>query len=103
MWAAAEWIMMICNMFAREEDDDLILLSGIPPAWLEPGPAEMGPIHTRFGPVSVRAETVAKGIRVTWRSAWREVPSRLLIKIPAQEPAVVHKPEETDEFIVAQR
>ena len=30
VWAAAEWVLMIRNCFAREEDDHLILCSGIP-------------------------------------------------------------------------
>ena len=35
VWAAAEWVLMIRNCFVREEDEGLILCSGIPQIWLD--------------------------------------------------------------------
>jgi hypothetical protein len=36
-WAAAEWVLMIRNLFVREEGKKLILGSGVFPRWLENG------------------------------------------------------------------
>ena len=54
-WAAAEWIMMIRNLFVREEADQLIIGSGVFPRWLESGETLV------FGP------TLAGGGRITVR------------------------------------
>lgn len=54
-WAAAEWAMMIRNLFVREEGDALVLGSGIFPEWTQSGRLHgFGPTQTPFGPVSVR-------------------------------------------------
>ena len=53
-WAAAEWIMLIRNLFIREEGQTLILGSGIPEEWTAGGEkAGFGPSKTLFGPVEV--------------------------------------------------
>src|SRR5206468_11068170 len=54
IWAAAEWVMMIRNMFVREEADRLVIGSGLLPQWLEVGSAlSFGPTLTPWGTVSV--------------------------------------------------
>ena len=54
-WAAAEWIMMIRNLFVREEGDKLILGSGIFPEWLKPEQTlGFGPTPTPYGAISVK-------------------------------------------------
>jgi hypothetical protein len=54
-WAAAEWIMMIRNLFVREEGESLILGSGIFPEWMtDDCDVGFGPAHTLFGVVDVR-------------------------------------------------
>ena len=56
-WAAAEWVMMIRNMFVREEADRLIVGSGLLPQWLETGAGlSFGPTLTPWGPVTVAFE-----------------------------------------------
>ena len=56
-WAAAEWIMMIRNMFVREEGARLIIGSGVPPSWLQPDnhrrSVAFGPTATSLGRVEV--------------------------------------------------
>jgi hypothetical protein len=37
VWAAAEWAMMIRNLFVREEGEKLVVGSGLFPRWLEKG------------------------------------------------------------------
>ncbi len=54
-WAAAEWAMLIRNLFVREEGKTLILGSGILPEWIESAKTlSFGPTKTPFGPVSVK-------------------------------------------------
>ncbi len=54
-WAAAEWVMMIRNCFVREEQDRLIIGSGIFPEWLTgEDDVSFGPTLTRWGRVSIR-------------------------------------------------
>jgi hypothetical protein len=54
-WAAAEWVMMIRNLFVREEGCRLILCSGILPEWLQPeSPIRFGPTPTLFGKISIK-------------------------------------------------
>jgi hypothetical protein len=56
-WAASEWVMMLRNLFIREEKDGLILGSGLDPAWLESRePLEFGPTLTPFGRISIAAQ-----------------------------------------------
>ncbi|MEP6662197.1 MAG: hypothetical protein ABJC04_00915, partial [Verrucomicrobiota bacterium] len=65
IWAAAEWALMIRNLFVREENDRLIVGSGIFPRWLETGKRfSFGPTLTRFGSVNISFDPnqSAKGI-----------------------------------------
>jgi len=56
-WAAAEWVMMIRNMFVREEDTRLIIGSGLLAEWFESDDdLRFGPTLTPWGEVSVRVE-----------------------------------------------
>ncbi|MFA6636372.1 MAG: hypothetical protein WCV56_04635 [Candidatus Omnitrophota bacterium] len=65
LWASAEWIMMIRNCFIREEEDTLILCSGIPQKWIDAG-REMffGPAPTPFGTIDIRVNPGREKIRV---------------------------------------
>ncbi|HSO67908.1 MAG TPA: hypothetical protein VLP30_08625, partial [Desulfatirhabdiaceae bacterium] len=54
-WAAAEWAMMIRNLFVREEGETLVLGSGLLPEWMAGGmSAGFGPTRTPFGTIGVR-------------------------------------------------
>jgi hypothetical protein len=82
-WASAEWVLMIRNMFVREEEERLVLASGILPEWLEmEGPISLGPAPTSFG--EVRVEIVRRGRRaeVRWGGSWRGVPPRVEVRLP---------------------
>jgi hypothetical protein len=53
-WAAAEWVMMIRNLFVREEGETLVLGSGIMPEWIaSKKPVSFGPTRTPFGAVEI--------------------------------------------------
>jgi hypothetical protein len=86
-WAAAEWVMMIHNMFAAEEGDSLILLRGIPAKWLEASaPIALGPVHTRFGVLDILVEPRKDCVEVNWTAWWRRPPAELAIRMPGHEP-----------------
>lgn len=79
-WAAAEWVMMIRNMFVREEDDALVLASGMPAAWLDNGQtASFGPALTPYGAVTVRVTGRDRALYVAWEAVWRDQPPRVRV------------------------
>lgn len=66
IWAASEWVMMIRNLFVREEKDSLVLCSGIPAEWyLEGKEMSFGPTLTAFGRITVHIE-YKQDIRISW-------------------------------------
>jgi hypothetical protein len=82
-WASAEWVLMIRNMFVREEGERLVLASGIFPEWLEADvPISFGFAPTSFG--EVRVEILRRGRRaeVQWSGSWREAPLRVEVRLP---------------------
>ncbi|MDZ7780000.1 MAG: hypothetical protein U5R14_08740 [Gemmatimonadota bacterium] len=83
IWAAAEWVLMIRNWFVREEQDRLILASGIPGDWIRAGEeTEFGPTPTPYGPVTVRVGGEEGGALVEWSGAWRETPPVMEVRLP---------------------
>jgi hypothetical protein len=71
VWAAAEWVLMIRNCFVREEDDGLILCSGIPRIWINKSlPIIFGPAPTRFGDIRVTVQQKMNRIVVEWHGKW---------------------------------
>ncbi len=86
VWAAAEWMMMMRNLFLREEGRTLILASGIPEAWLTSGTdLSFGPGPTLFGPVTVSIRVTPKAITVTWIGRWHSRPDRIEVKLPGRD------------------
>lgn len=71
-WAAAEWIMMLRNCFVREENDHLVIGSGILPDWMRHGgELAFGPTLTDWGSVSVRVHVDDRRLHLDakWRDA----------------------------------
>ncbi len=96
IWAAAEWLMMVRNMFVREEEEGLVLLGGIPENWLRGRESlEMGVVHTEFGPMTIRVTPTGEGIRVEWSATWRDRAPRVAIHLPGRPPVTV---ENRDRF-----
>ena len=90
VWAAAEWIVMLRNMFVREEDNGLVLASGLLQEWLEAGvPLDFGPAPTPYGDLHLRIEPAATAITVAWQAHWRCQLPRLTVALPGLEPVVV--------------
>lgn len=83
VWASAEWVLMIRNMFVREEGETLVLSSGILPEWLEAEvPISLGPASTSFGEVSVEILPRGRRTEVRWRGSWRGAPPRVEVRLP---------------------
>jgi hypothetical protein len=84
-WASAEWVMMMRNMFVREEGERLVLASGIMPELLESGESlAFGPTPTPFGPVKLRVEPGATTVRISWEANWRTGPPAIDVALPGQ-------------------
>jgi hypothetical protein len=80
-WASAEWILMMRQIFIREEGDQLILGSGIPESWFESG-ASFGPAPTDFGPVRFSVKAKGGRIRAEWAGEWHGKIPRIEIRFP---------------------
>jgi hypothetical protein len=83
VWAAAEWVLMLRNLFVREEGERLVLASGLPDDWLA-GPAtlRLGPTPTPYGPIAVEVRPRGGEVEVSWRAEWRGKPPVLEVALP---------------------
>ncbi|HKJ69215.1 MAG TPA: hypothetical protein VKA68_14750, partial [bacterium] len=89
-WASAEWVMMIRNMFVREEEDRLVIGSGLFPEWLTPGKhLFFGPAKTPYGDVSLRIRPESSQVHISWEANWRDREPSLEILLPGVEPSEV--------------
>jgi hypothetical protein len=87
-WAAAEWVMMLRNMFVREEPGSLILGSGVLPEWLNAAGARasFGPTPTPYGPVGVSLRREDSGLRVDVQAPeGAEHEAAFLVRVPGFE------------------
>ncbi len=85
-WAAAEWVMMIRNLFVREEGDSLILGSGIFPEWMTNNqPLRFGPTPTLFGTIEINFRKTAEEAVLEVISDYSEAatqPASIIIDLP---------------------
>jgi hypothetical protein len=82
-WAAAEWVMMMRNLFVREEGDKLILGSGVFPEWLESEEKlRFGPTLTPYGRVSVTLRPGRDKLALQVNASWFDEPPELEIEVP---------------------
>ena len=97
VWAAAEWILMIRNMFVREEEDRLVIGSGIPREWLHQSEEiSFGPAPTSFGTISIFITTNKEKIYVSWQFEQTPESVQLEIRIPEHKAKIVDNPEITE-------
>jgi len=100
VWASAEWVAMIRNMFVREEDGKLIIGSGVLPEWLESGETiSFGPTPTPWGDVTVTIDITGEQPDVRIDGEWREKPDETIIALPGYE-TVSHGNVTSEETIV---
>jgi len=90
-WAAAEWVMMIRNLFVREEGDRLILCSGIHSRWLQSDtPVSFGPTPTPFGEVSVKITQTDHKLKVSLNVDRMQIATEGEIQLPGYQDQEVH-------------
>jgi hypothetical protein len=87
IWAAAEWLLMLRNLFVREEGDALVVGAGV---------------HTLtpHGPVSLGVRRDADGTRVTIDAHWRGAPPVRELRVPGCVPLVVPAGDVRDTFLL---
>ncbi len=91
-WAAAEWVMMLRNMFVREESDRLIIGSGILPGWFDSeNDVTFGPTLTPWGHVTVSIVHPRKEPAVIIDAKWYHTQPMLIVAIPGFR--TVHRPD----------
>lgn len=92
-WAAADWVLAVRNFFVREEEEEIILLSGVPEAWLrnEGDTVSLGPTPTTSGPLTVVARREGAGVRVGWQGNERGDGGRVRVALPGFESVVVSR------------
>ena len=83
-WAAAEWVMMMRNLFVREENGGLVIGSGVSKEWLAEGepPIFFGPTLTPWGGIKVQMERITDKLQVSWQAKWRGVPPKISVQVP---------------------
>ncbi|WP_142847053.1 hypothetical protein [Telmatospirillum sp. J64-1] len=91
IWAAAEWVLMVRNCFLREEEDMLVLCSGVPQEWLGERPVSLGPAPTTFGTVTVTAAMRnADEVEVTWQADWHDGKAPpVQVRLPGYDPVEI--------------
>jgi hypothetical protein len=84
VWAAAEWIMMMRNLFLREEGDTLVLGSGIRHDWIERhGEFGIERTLTSHGEVSVEFKSIGRSeLDILIRASWQKQPPRFEVRVP---------------------
>lgn len=96
VWAAADWVMMLRNMFVREEGTRLVIASGIAEQWLANGEAlAFGPAPTAHGTVDILIEPRGDSARVLVQGDWHdsESPPEIEIRLPGAQAVCLPKGE----------
>src|SRR5688572_25769076 len=71
IWAAAEWLLLIRNLYVREEGESLVLGSGLAREWYSGGnTTALTRTLTPHGPVGVSFTGGSQGIEVHLDAAW---------------------------------
>ncbi len=91
-WAAAEWVMMIRNLFVREEGSRLVLGSGIFPQWLQSGSRiSFGPALTDFGSIRIDLSQTNGSWKLNFDGQWHAAPQSVEIRVPGFEVQYVNR------------
>ncbi len=84
-WAAAEWVIMLRNIFVYEENDQLILCSGIPSTWLkENTELYFGPAYTSFGIINIWINVNQNKAAVKWECDYHKFPVKIEVHLLGQ-------------------
>ena len=97
VWAAAEWLLMIRNMFVREEGERLVIGSGIPEEWIHQSEEiSFGPTPTPYGAISIFITSNKDKIYISWEYENSPKPITLDFRIPEHKNFVVDNPDITE-------
>ena len=101
IWAAAEWLMAVRNLFVREEGDSLVIGSGIPPHWhYADEKLFYGPTWTPWGKLEITIQFHTENAEVSWNAEWhRDIPP-VKIAIPCFHEMDVDMTETTGRCVV---
>jgi hypothetical protein len=84
-WFAAEYVALLRNMLVREEGRGIVLMSALPPTWLEPGKQlRVARAPTTFGDVTFSLSATRRGATLAWRA---DVPPGTPIRWPLPDGA----------------
>jgi hypothetical protein len=81
VWAAAEWVVVIKNLFVREEADGLVIGAGLKKEWLQ-HPLRFGPASTPFGSVTVEVRHEKGAIELLLRPRWFGAAPKIDVRVP---------------------
>ncbi len=98
VWAAAEWIMMMRNIFVYEEPSTqtLVIGAGLKTEWLDSGESlSFGPTRTRWGKLSISIEPMENEAKVTCDAEWFGDGPEIEIRIPGYETIGMEPTQET--------
>jgi hypothetical protein len=99
-WAAAEWIIMLRNIFVREENDYLVLCAGVPLQWLEESKElYFGPALTTFGEIKIWIKPSGNKTTIEWECGFHKTPSKIEVRLLEQEPMTTDSISTSVEFI----
>jgi GH15 family glucan-1,4-alpha-glucosidase len=91
-WAAAEWVMMIRNMFVAEDDGALTVGAGLFPAWLQENThLGFGPTPTPSGTLGVRIEVGKRHCRVELDIGARNTAPVVHLELPGFEQKTIQR------------
>lgn len=94
VWASAEWVLMIRNLFIREEGEALRLCEGVPRRWLETGkPIRFGPAPTPYGSLSLAILPMDDGgWHLHWEGDWRRGLPTMTVDMPGFKSCTLDQP-----------
>lgn len=84
---ACNYAIMLRHMLVHEQGDELHLLKAVPDWWLTDGrEIRIERLPTHFGEIAMTVRGTPQGVRVELRPPSRQLPSRILLHLPANRP-----------------
>lgn len=100
VWAAAEWVFMIRNIFILEEEKTktIVLCAGITEEWLKSKEKMFfGSTQTVFGKIAVTVSH-EENIKVSWEAEWHGEAPRVEVHLPGYPKRIAAKHEHSVEI-----
>jgi hypothetical protein len=92
VWAASEWLILIRNIFIREEGDKIILCSGLYKEILDSaGVCSFGPTLTNHGTVNCKVRLEKNKILVEWDVVGIKTEPEIIVAFPNMKEYAIQK------------